>query len=108
METSETLEMFEGEEVVLGTGLQEVAFTNPTNLQMVLVTSSMNHEYTRQEYEQEESYQRRQELGTRMEHLKTLYFHARKNLALTNPEKLEELEQDLSLQKQVILNEYMI
>src|SRR5262245_3396778 len=47
------------------------------NLQMILATSSMNHEYTRKAYEKTRSYARRQELEVKMANLKNMYFAAR-------------------------------
>jgi len=81
---------------------------NLAKLQMVLVTSSMNHEYIRQAYDQERSFHKRQELLSRMSELKSLYFQVRKSLELATPDKLEEIETDLLFQKQTVLNEYPI
>lgn len=81
---------------------------NLAKLQLVLVTSSMNHEYTRQAYDQTRSYHRRQELLSRMSELKSLYFQVRRSLEMAHPSKLEEIENDLLFQKQTVLNEYPI
>lgn len=108
METSYN-EIFQtGNNQVMSVDLQSKTPENLANLQMVLVTSSMNHEYARQEYDQAKSYQRKQELLGRMSDLKQLYFQVRQSLSLTHPEKLEELEVDLLFQKQAVLNEYPI
>ena len=79
-----------------------------TDLEMVLVTSSMNHEYAKQELEKTSSYQRKQDLLSRMAHLKSLYFNAREALAMTQPDKLANLEEELRLQKQNVFNSYLI
>lgn len=75
------------------------------NLQMVLVTSSMNHEYTRKELEKCRSYAKQQELLVRMTNLKNLYFAARHKMQITNPEKLKAIEEEIQLQKQTVLSE---
>lgn len=75
------------------------------NLQMVLVTSSMNHEYTRKALSKTRSYGKREDLLARMSHLKRLYFTARQRLAQLQPERLEALENELRLQKQTVLSE---
>ncbi len=76
-----------------------------TSLQMVLVTSSMNHEYTRKAYEKSRSFARRQELLARMADLKNLYFSARKKLAVLNPDRLSIIEREIHLQKETVLSE---
>lgn len=90
------------------TGLMELArHERPdlVNLQMVLVTSSMNHEYARKALEKTHSYDKKQDLLERMNQLKSLYFSARDKLALTHPERLESLENELRLQKQMVLSD---
>lgn len=97
-----------GEDVVVTVDLKTATPENLANLQMVLMTSSMNHEYTRQEYDRAKSFQKREELMSRMSDLKNLYFQVRKSLELNHPEKLELIERDLLFQKQTVLNEYPI
>lgn len=80
--------------------------TDLVNLQMMLVTSSMNHEYARKELEKTRSYEKGQQLLARMSHLKTLYFTARKRLSQSHPERLETLENELRQQKQTVLSEH--
>ncbi len=75
------------------------------NLQMVLASSSMNHEYIRQAYEKTRSFARRQELLIQMSNLKNLYFAARTKLAAHHPERLEAIERELNYQKQTVLSE---
>lgn len=89
--------------ITVGTG--EGASGNLTNLQMVLVTSSMNHEYTLKAYEKCRSFSKKQELLTRMSHLKKLYYAARHQLATIHPDRLQILEQELNQQKQTVLSD---
>ena len=79
--------------------------TDLVSLQMVMVTSSMNHEYTRKAYEKAKSYEKRQQLLARMSDLKTLYFTARNKLAHTHPHRIEAIEGELQVQKQTVLSE---
>lgn len=79
--------------------------TDLVNLQMILATSSMNHEYTRKAFEKTRSFARKQELLAKMSNLKNLYFAARNKLAVHNPERLEAIERELSFQKQAVLSE---
>ena len=97
------MEEQEGGVAVVELGEGETDFVN---LQMVLVTSSMNHEYTRKALEKTRSYQKKQELLARMSHLKTLYFTARKRLSQLHPDRLATLEQELHQQKQTVLSEH--
>lgn len=76
------------------------------NLQMVLATSSMNHEYVRKAYEKTRSFARRQELLVKMANLKNLYFAARTKLAVDHPERLDAIERELNFQKQAVLSEH--
>ena len=80
--------------------------TDLVNLQMVLVTSSMNHEYARKELEKTRSFDKKQALLGRMSHLKSLYFTARKRLSEFHPERLASLEQELRQQKQTVLSDH--
>lgn len=86
--------------------LQEIS-GDRDNLELVLVTASMNHEYAKKELEKTRSFQKRQELLSRMAHLKELYFNARATLATLEPHKLEELENELRLEKQNVFSEYL-
>jgi hypothetical protein len=76
------------------------------NLQMVMVSSSMNHEYVRKAYERCKSYHKQQELLARMSQLKTLYYVARTKLAEAHPDRLEAIEVELSQQKQTVLSDH--
>jgi len=88
--------------------MDEINVTNEqVNLELVLVTTSMNHEYAKKELEKTSSFHKRQELLTRMAHLKELYFNARATLAAREPQKLEELERELRLEKQSVFSEHL-
>ncbi|MBI2083952.1 MAG: hypothetical protein HYT76_10400 [Deltaproteobacteria bacterium] len=78
------------------------------NLELVLVTASMNHEYAKKEYEKTQSFHRREELMARMSHLKSLYFNVRQALAETQPIRLAEIEEELRLQKEQVFPEYLV
>lgn len=88
---------------VIELGEQE---TDLVNLQMVLVTSSMNHEYARKELDKTRSFDKKQNLLSRMSHLKSLYFEARKRLAKFHPDRLDSLEKELRQQKQTVLSDH--
>lgn len=75
------------------------------NLQMILASSSMNHEYLRKAFDKTRSFARQQELLIKMANLKNLYFAARNKLATHHPERLEAIEKELSFQKQTVLSE---
>ena len=76
------------------------------NLQMLLATSSMKHEYARKAYDRTKSFARRQELLSQMNELKTVYFDARDKLSVAQPDRLEAIENELNYQKKVVLSEY--
>ena len=97
----------EGTERIIIRDDEEKGDSDLVNLQMILVTSSLNHEYASHEFEKTESYHRRQELLERMAHLKSLYFVARKKLHYYNPNKLEQIESELRIQKQNVFNEHL-
>ncbi|HSA58755.1 MAG TPA: hypothetical protein VLJ37_03625 [bacterium] len=80
--------------------------TDLVNLQMILATSSMNHEYARKAYDKTRSYARRQELLAKMSNLKNLYFAARSKLSVNHPDRLEAIERELNFQKQTVLSEH--
>ncbi len=88
-----------------GASAVRVEELDAVNLQMLLVTSSINHEYSRKELEKCRSYAKKQEILSRMSHLKTLYFAARHQMVQVYPEKLAVLEAELSEQKQQVLSE---
>ncbi len=76
------------------------------NLQMLLATSSMKHEYARKAYDRTKSFARRQELLAHMNELKSVYFDARDKLATAQPDRLEAIENELNYQKRVVLSEH--
>lgn len=100
------LEDFNGDEAI--SQIQQASQAQKTDvisLQMVLVTSSMNHEYARRALQKAKSYEKKQDLLLRMDQLKNLYYSARHQLSLRNPEKLDSLERELNLQKQQVFAE---
>ncbi|MBI2981124.1 MAG: hypothetical protein HYY44_02290 [Deltaproteobacteria bacterium] len=78
------------------------------NLELVLVTASMNHEYAKKEYDKSQSFHRKEELMTRMSHLKSLYFNVRQTLEKTQPDRLAEIEEELRSQKEQVFHEYLV
>ena len=80
--------------------------TELVDLHLLLVTASMNHEYTRKAFEKTRSYHRRQELLIKMSELKIAYFTVRNKLAHNHPERLESIENELRLQKLTVLSEH--
>lgn len=99
----ENIDAFEGTLTLAGSG--EEGRADLVNLQMVMVNSSLNHEYMKKAYDKSKSYTKRQELLVRMTHLKTLYFAARKKLSECDPERLASLEDELQLQKMAVFSE---
>jgi hypothetical protein len=95
--------MSEGEPVLIE--LNDLEKTDLVNLQMLLVSSSMNHEYTRKAYEKTRSFHRKQELLSKMNRWKALYFTARNHLVQNCPERLESIENELRLQKLSVFSE---
>lgn len=96
------------EELELETAETAQQGEDQSNLELVLVTTSMNHEYVKQEYERTKSFHRRQELLNRMSHLKTLYFGARDSLLKRDPSRVQEIEEDLQLQKRTVFPDALI
>ena len=90
------------------TKIQDLGTTDLVNLQMVLVTSSMNHEYARKAYEESHSYATKQELLNSMTNFKEIYFTAREKIASANPELLPSIEEDLKFEKITALTEHSI
>ena len=108
MEFKESFEEEFGESGSVLPELQEDSRPELVNLQMILVTSSMNHEYARKAYESCKIYSRQQELLVRMSHLKNLYFVTRKKLAETYPDRLQAIEEELQFQKQAVFSDYLV
>jgi len=99
----ETLDDWDGTLALAGS--EDAGSPDLVNLQMVMVNSSLNHEYMKKAYDKSKSYTKRQELLVRMTNLKTLYFAARKKLSECNPERLASLEDELQLQKMAVFSE---
>jgi hypothetical protein len=75
-------------------------------IQLMMATSSINHEYARMEFDDTDDTERREELLEFMSECRTQYFEAREDLASYDPYALIEFEQDLMHQKQVMLAHY--
>lgn len=89
-------------------GPSRIETSELADLQLALVSSSMNHEYTRQELEKTHSFDKKELLLARMSQWKDLYFSARNKLAVTHPERLEAIEQELHLEKQIVLSDVVL
>ncbi|QQR80848.1 MAG: hypothetical protein IPJ69_01450 [Deltaproteobacteria bacterium] len=96
---SEDLELNEELNIPINQPKDDGAKPDLINLQMLMVSSSMNHEYVRKEYEATKSFSKKQELMNKMTSLKNLYFTARKKMADSSPERLVVLENELKIQK---------
>lgn len=75
-------------------------------LQLMMATSSINHEYARMEFEDTFDVERKEELLEYMNDCRAQYFEAREDLAGYDPYALVEFERDLMHQKQLILAHY--
>lgn len=76
-----------------------------THLQLMIVSTSMNHEYSRMAYQRARTFEDKQKLLARMDRLKELYFTARNRLSFSHPERIERIERELAFQKQMVLSE---
>lgn len=100
-----TIEQFEGLEDVqknVETGSKE----HILNLQLVMATSSVNHEYARMEYEETNDIERKDELMHYMTECREKYDEAREYLLCLNPLTLETFENDLAHQKSTTMVHY--
>jgi hypothetical protein len=86
--------------------VDEEARKNMLELQLLMATSSINHEYARMEFEEAESTERKEELLEYMHDCRTQYFRAREDLERFNPYALKEFEEDLIRQKSSMLSQY--
>lgn len=77
--------------------------TKEVELEAVLTQSAFGHEYALMNLTELTSYSHRQEIMIQLEEHKKTYFWAREMLLRINPEKLTTLEQELQVQKEVIL-----
>ena len=103
---TEQEELFGGEEEAVAIDLNRCDLSDAVDLQMVMVKSSMSHEYTRKAFENCRSFARRQELLAQMSYFKNLYYAARGKLVHSHPERLESIERELLHQKQSVLSEH--
>jgi len=76
------------------------------NLQLVMATSSVNHEYARLEYDETSNSDKKEELMQYMSDCRTKYDEAREELSCVNPLVLETFEKDLAVQKQSTMVHY--
>lgn len=76
------------------------------NLQLVMATTSVNHEYARMEYEEVADIERKEELTHYMTECRQKYDEARGELACMNPLVLETFEQELAMQKKTTMVHY--
>lgn len=76
------------------------------NLQLVMATTSVNHEYARIEYDETRDVERKEELMSFMAECSDKYKEAREELACVNPLILESFEKELSAQKNSTMVHY--
>ncbi len=76
------------------------------DLQLKMVTSSVNHAYASQEYEECRNSERKDELLQYMGDCQKEYFEARKDLYTIDPYALIEFERDLLMQKLRTIGEF--
>ncbi len=105
---AELKELFGGEEESVVIDLTGNDLPDAVNLQMVMVKSSMGHEYTRKAFEKCRSFARKQELLSQMSYFKNLYYAARGKLLHSHPDRLESIERELQSQKQQVLSEHAL
>jgi len=75
-------------------------------LQLRMVTSSINHEYARIELADDDSFERREELLEYMHLCRRQYLEARSELEIYDPYALADFEADLIRQKQATIAPY--
>lgn len=111
-----TIEQFEGQEEML-VDLYEDETSNKKivkvgsrehllNLQLVMATTSVNHEYARMEYEETIDMERKEELMNFMGECRQKYEDAREELSNLNPLILETFENELVIQKKTTMVHY--
>jgi hypothetical protein len=76
------------------------------NLQLVMATTSVNHEYARMEYEETKDIERKDELMIYMSECREKYDLARDELSCLNPLVLESFEAELAMQKRSTMVHY--
>lgn len=75
-------------------------------LQLMMATCSINHEYARMEFDDTENSERKEELLEYMSECRAQYFEARENLASYDPYAILDFEKDLLHQKKIMLAHY--
>lgn len=75
-------------------------------LQLQMATSSINHEYALQEFDDVEDHSKREELMEYMNDCRIKYFEARESLERVDPHGLMAFEKDLISQKMQTMTEY--
>lgn len=83
--------------------LQEIV-----GLEVVMTHSAFGHEYALMNLKESTPYSKKIELLARMDFHKQAYFVARQKMERINPERLEKIEEDLRLQKEVILRNSIV
>lgn len=106
-----TIEQFEGlEDVMITTDdnkdIESGSREHILNLQLVMATTSVNHEYARMEYEEASDIERKEELMHYMSECREKYDEARGELSCVNPLVLETFETDLAHQKRTTMVHY--
>jgi len=75
-------------------------------LQLMMATCSINHEYARMEFDDTQNVERKEQLLEYMSECRVQYFEAREDLAGFDPYALVDFERDLMKQKQMMLAHY--
>ena len=75
-------------------------------LQLMMATCSINHEYARMEFDDTLDTERKEQLLEYMNECRAQYFEAREDLASYDPYALVDFEQDLMQQKRLMLAHY--
>ena len=78
------------------------------NLQMVMMNSSMSHEYVLKAYESSHSFMGKQDLSDKLSNLRNLYFSARDKISASYPERLGKIVEEILQQKLMVLREYSV
>lgn len=72
-------------------------------LEVILVRSAMAHQYALIGLKEASSYMGQQVAMAQMEQCREAYFQAREQMAQASPLKLVQIEEDLRLQKEIVL-----
>lgn len=87
-------------------GMDDQAKQYLLELQLKMAASSINHEYARVQFDDENDRSRREDLLEYMHDCRCEYYEARSTLAAYDPYALAEFETDLMRQKQATLSCY--